>query len=271
MILDATSIDPKKTWEPHRDSLEEIAARVEADEHDGDSESTVFRASVDARFEEMEKTLQTLKEAFKETTEHLRCFAEDLKHGKATFAATYAATYDRVQAETTAAEGAGEAGAASERDSTPSVYAGEKTDFHVESPAAVADKTVFHVAPSEEKTTFGATTRERKTRDDNSVEVSARRWTKSTSRSRSAAVTRDLAHAAVQCVQEHGEARRQRPCARRRGRFAFRRASNTRASSSRAATYKGSRCNAAASTMTSGMLLRQLQRPHPEDARPRNA
>lgn len=175
MILDATSIDPKKTWEPHRDSLEEIAARVEADvQHDGDSESTVFRASVDARFEEMEKTLQTLKEAFKETTEHLRCFAEDLKHGKATFAATYAATYDRVQAETTAVEGAGEAGAASERDSTPSVYAGEKTDFHVESPAAVADKTVFHVAPSEEKTTFGATTRERKTRDDNnSVELSA--------------------------------------------------------------------------------------------------
>lgn len=162
VTLDATSMHPAGTWDVVRsDTAKAVAARVAQEtavpEDDGTSSSVAYRASVDTRLERMDSALRNLQSAFQETTEQLRCFAEDLKHGKARYASTYAATYDRVHAEKEAV---------TEKSETSSVYAGEKTEFPVEDPAVNDDKTIFHVAPNDDKTPhFAATTRgEKKSR-----------------------------------------------------------------------------------------------------------
>ena len=172
ITLDATSMRPADTWDVvHADTARAVAARVAqeraAPEEDYDTSSTVvYRASVDARLEKMDSALRELQSAFRETTEQLRCFAEDLKHGKARYASTYAATYDRVHAERDVVD-------AAEKSEASSVYAGEKTEFPVENSAANDDKTIFHVAPNDDKTPphFAATTRNEKKSRASSVQL----------------------------------------------------------------------------------------------------
>ena len=145
MILDTTSLNPKRTWEVHRDYLDAISYRAaearEADTTDNDSTTStvVFRASVETRLADIDKTLQSLKDAFKGTTEHMRLFAEDIKRGRDTFANTYASTYDRVEAE--------------QAESEPNVpYHGEKTNFEVEDEGVSpneTEKTMFDVSHDE--------------------------------------------------------------------------------------------------------------------------
>ena len=145
MMLDAMSVDPKKTWEVHKDWLDKVAERVapyRSTEQDDGRSSVAYRASVHSRLEGIDADIKGLKEALKGTTEQLRLFAEDITKGDKSFSKTYAATYDRFGGD------------------------GEKTNFLVDN--HTHEKTDFTV---DDENRFGNTRVERKSRSSKQVQL----------------------------------------------------------------------------------------------------